>query len=396
MRFRVRPWLLLLVGNLACGDGSDGTDYVPPARPAPATTLTISTAEELASLRSLKRVEGNLELTGEALAGDLDLPELTEITGWLRVHDDALSTLSLPALARVLDIEVRDSPLTVLAVPAVRELYRLTFAYGSAVTTLEAPALRELEILEVGAALEALDLPRLERVGLFAASDEPLALTRITAPRLTTVDMLSVFPADALSALELPALATAGSLFIRSRSLDALVLPALSYAEALDAALAEEATVDLPALTDAGALSFQAGTTLDLRLDALRSVSSLYAAPSSRDPEASVATRASVPSLSVAGGLTLWGQAGSFELPALEDVGELQVEGALSSLSAPALVHAGRLVVAGDQLTELSLPALERAGLVLVPLSQLTCDVGALFPKLAEPELAITPDESCP
>ena len=350
----------------------------------------------------------------------------TRITGTLEIAAPGVTVLGAASpLVQVGRLEVWGSPdLTSLRFPALATVDDGAILSGfRALADLALPALARVGGggLQVSGAplLTAIDLPALASVeGTLGLYENP-RVARVSLPALAAVGDSITLADTACTTLRLPALATAGALYVGANPrLAALDLPALASTGSLivsdDPALL---SVSAPALATAGALQAARLPALaELGLSALAEVSDYLALE-----EVPALTRLSLAAVRQVGFFTLSGaaQLTALELPSLESTwyftvtfppaqaGAGPAPSALASIALPALVAVGgTFTVSGAaRLERLDAPLLTSVGTGLsisdnpaLPLCQAEAILARLTPPLPT-QVDLTGDDAtatCP
>jgi hypothetical protein len=255
-------------------------------------------------LPALADVGGSVDLTTGALGSEIELAALRTIGGELRIAVDAAQDrVAAPRLETIggsLIVGTTADATARIELPALRSVGGTLYGRGIRAGDLEARALAsiggDLELADLvddgaatllpglvgvtgavtigGAALTALELPALETAGDLRLGTSPL-LTSIRLGALTTsAQTLTITAAPALTTLELPALAEVGtaarpgphdmSVIVSHTALTELALPALrTVAGGVSVASSPALTaIRLPALTRTQSLSVTATPAL--------------------------------------------------------------------------------------------------------------------------------------
>ncbi|MBS2021248.1 MAG: hypothetical protein JST92_02485 [Deltaproteobacteria bacterium] len=214
------------------------------------SSLELHEAPKFASLdlHAVTKIGNELDFDNVGVAFDLSLPELTDVS-WVYVYGTGPRTMSLPKLQAIHSrIELLSTPLPALTLPALTQVGAVVLEDDDALTSVSWPALRELGSLLIDkVGLTALSLEQVERAprGILIY-DTPLQT--FEALHLTQTAGLDLDSNPSLTQLSLPLLADGGFIQLRDGEPATISLPALVHAAQVLIRNATITTLSLPAL----------------------------------------------------------------------------------------------------------------------------------------------------
>jgi hypothetical protein len=360
VRRPMRQVLAVLVLVVGCGKSSDPRVATPPV-------ITFDCT-------------GNVAITTSAEMIAFAAQACTSVTGTLFFKGGDLTSVNLPALTTVRDLDVSSTTaLTTFSLPALTTISGyLSVQSNTALTSLTLPGLttigRDLLVAN-NSALTSLTLPGLTTFGGYLLVANNTTLTSFSLPALTTVRTLDVSGNPALTSLSLPALTTGGDVSIEGNAgLVTVNVPALKTVSTSLTIMHNGAYSQCRANAILAHLEAFTGRQVSYgNYEAICMPTFLCGSDVWITNDAEMAAFAEQGCTSVAGTLSIIGlELTSFSLPALTSVGGLQVNpdllanssNSLTTFSLPALTTvAGNLsVFLNDVLTSFRLPALTTVG----------------------------------